>query len=363
MRELSATSVCFLAGTLGQGGAERQLYYMLSALKQRNVRLKVLSLTRGEFWEEPIRRLGVPIVWVGQNSSRLARLGRIITVLRSDKPHVLQSQHFYTNLYAVGAARVLGVREIGALRSDAVNEVRDSGAVLGKLSLVTPRLIVANSGAAVRNAKALGLSGPRVHMLPNVVDATQFVPHSARRPGPINVLAAGRLGKEKRFDRLLSIAAAVRRDSRVPFRLTIIGDGPEQRRLEEQARRLALLPGIVEFRGRLASPAAAFRDADIFVLTSAFEGTPNVILEAMASGLPVVATNVGGVPEIVEDGVTGYLADPEDELSFGHAMARLLENEPLRLEMGGRARARVLADHSIDQLPGRLATIYEAAQS
>src|SRR5262249_2475156 len=141
----SQLRVCFLAGTLGQGGAEQQLFYLLKTLRGQGATVRLLSLMRGEFWEAPIAEFGVEVRWVGQSDSRLARLGRIIREARAFRPQILQSQHFYTNLYAAAAGRALGVREIGALRCDGSSEVAEHGRALGKLSLRWPRLIAANS--------------------------------------------------------------------------------------------------------------------------------------------------------------------------------------------------------------------------
>ncbi|MQA28678.1 MAG: glycosyltransferase [Luteitalea sp.] len=360
MCELDGLGISFVVGTLGQGGAERQLYYVLKALKSSGSRLRVLCLTKGEFWEEPIRGLGVPVTWVGQSPSRPVRLLRVIAALRAHRSAVLQSHHFYTNLYAVAAARTLGMREIGALRSDAFSEVRESGRVLGRLSLTAPRVVVANSRNAVRNACTLGVPASRLHVLPNVVDPLQFAPGGTRPGGPVRLLAAGRLGPEKRFDRLLTAVARARARTRRPLQLTIVGDGPERSRLEQQARQLGLMPDVVNFTGAVASSAPVYRDADMLVLTSAWEGTPNVILEAMASGLPVVATNVGGVAEVVDHEKTGLLSPAGDDQTLCDAIVRLADDTTLRLTMGREARERILSRHTPEQLPRRLASIYEA---
>lgn len=363
MRELAAINVCFVAGTLGQGGSERQLYYMLAALREAGARPELLCLTRGEFWEDRIRALGVPIAWVGQHASRLARLTRIIRALRIRRPDVLQSQHFYTNLYAAAAARLLRFREIGALRSDPMTDVRENGAVLGRLSLIAPRTIVANSGIAVRRAVELGVPPGRLHMLPNVVDLAQFGPAPHEKSGVVTLLAVGRLGPEKRFDRLLFVLAALRESCSTPFRALIVGDGPERHTLERQAFDLGLLHAVVEFRGPVAAVGPVYRESDVLVLTSDWEGTPNVILEAMASGLTIVSTRVGGVPEIVTHGETGYLVDRDDTRALRQALERLVDNRSLRLEMGQRAREYVLAQHSLQQLPHRLTTLYHSVLS
>src|SRR5881628_3033168 len=107
MRNLSNLNVCFLAGTLAQGGAERQLFYILQALCQAGGAPRLLSLSRGEFWEEAIKGLGVSITCVGHYATRWKRLVRIVKELWRDPPDVLQSQHFYTNAYVSVAARLL----------------------------------------------------------------------------------------------------------------------------------------------------------------------------------------------------------------------------------------------------------------
>ncbi len=97
-RDLEDLRVAFIVGTLGQGGAERQLYYILEALRASGARPRVLCLTHGEFWEDRIRALGVDVRWVGMSSSRLARLRAIVLDIRREPVAVIQSQHFYTNV-------------------------------------------------------------------------------------------------------------------------------------------------------------------------------------------------------------------------------------------------------------------------
>lgn len=363
MFDLSQLKICFIAGTLGQGGAERQLFYILKALRQSNASLRLLCLTRGEFWEEKVRELGIPVTWVGHQASRLARLGAIISALRRQPPDILQSQHFYTNLYVVAAARALGIWEVGAIRNDGVSEVRDNGRVAGYLSLRAPRMIIANSQAGIRNAVALGVPVARLHLLANVVDTDYFRP--AIRPGRngIRLMAAGRLTEQKRLDRFLTLVAHIRRLAGVAIKAVIIGEGPQRAQLTQQATELGLFPDVVEFRGIVPDVTMVYREADIFVLTSDWEGTPNVALEAMASGLPVVATRVGGVPDVIQHGQTGFLADSGDEGAMIEALLKLVSNVDLRMQMGARARAYVEDCHSPRRLPPLLTNIYKQAFS
>jgi len=91
--------VCFVAGTLGRGGAERQLIFMLRALREEGIETKLLCLTSGEALESEVRESGVDVEWVGQSPGRLARLLRIISSIRKYRPDIIQSSHFYTNTH------------------------------------------------------------------------------------------------------------------------------------------------------------------------------------------------------------------------------------------------------------------------
>ena len=363
MLNLTNLKICFIAGTLGQGGAERQLYYILRALRQSGASLRVLSLTRGEFWEQKIRELGIQVTYVGQRGSKLLRLSRIVAALREQRPDVLQSQHFYTNLYAVAAARALGLREVGAIRCDGTSELRDNGAVTGYLSLRAPRVIAVNSRAAIHTAIKLGAQAQRLWLLPNVVDVDHFKFVSRRECDTIRLLAVGRLVEQKKLDLFLRMVAGLRKRSSKTIRASIFGDGPHRPQLEREAMELGLLPDVVEFRGLVPDMAPVYNESDILVLTSDWEGTPNVVLEAMASGLAVVARRIGGVPEILRHGQTGFLADPADDAALTNSLLTLVNDPNLRMKMGRRAAAHVRENYSPRHLPGLLTEIYAGVLS
>jgi glycosyltransferase involved in cell wall biosynthesis len=322
-----------------------------------------MCLTQDEFWEKKVTELNVPVTWIGNWRSKLARVVALVKVLRRNPPDVLQSQHFYTNLYVAAAARMLGISEIAALRNDGISEVQANGALLGRLSLRVPRMLVANSQAAIRNAIALGVPNLRLHLLANVVDTAQFKP-ALREPKPaVTLVTAGRLVEQKRIDRFLRIVMNIKQHSQFPIKAIIVGDGPLRSQLERQAAQMNLLPQVVEFRGTTKDMVGIYKEADIFVLTSDFEGTPNVVLEAMSCGLPVVATQVGGVSEIIMPDETGSLADAGDEVQLTNNLLNLVQHAERRIEMGVNARNYILANHSPMRLPSRLAEIYEVALS
>src|SRR5689334_2048510 len=152
MLSLSKLKICYLAGTLGQGGAERQLFYAIQALRRCGASVRVLSLDSGGFWEAPIRELGVAVTWVGQTRSRFNRVCRIVKTLRKEPADVLQSQHFFANAYASLSANFLNRKAIGALRSNGRFDVSQCGKLGGRINLHLPRVIAANSRSSIEYA-------------------------------------------------------------------------------------------------------------------------------------------------------------------------------------------------------------------
>lgn len=352
--ELSKLKVCFLAGTLGQGGAERQLFYKLSVLRACGADVRLLCLTHG-FWEDRIKGLGVPVIYTG-SKSRLKCFFRIVAELRRYSPAIFQSAHFYTSAYVGAAARLLRIPGVGAMRSDGFFEMRDAGRIRGWLNLRSPQRIVANSHAAIRFAIKHGVRPERLHFLGNVVDTAHWKAGVRSGHEGIRLIGVGRFYDAKRFDRFLSVLARLRRDAGRPVTGVLVGDGPLRAQLEKDAHDLGLLPGGVEFKGNMVDVAPIYREADICVLTSEHEGTPNVLLEAMSSGLPVVATRVGGVPGIIKEGETGFVVD--DEAGLYAALLKLVDDPAGRAQMGQRARSFVEQNHALRGLPGKLADLY-----
>jgi glycosyltransferase involved in cell wall biosynthesis len=359
MPDLKNLRVCFLAGTLGRGGAERQLIYMLEALATARISTRVLCLTQGEPFEQDIKAMGVPVEWVGASDSRPIRLWRIIQALRREPAHIVQSVHFYTNLYATVAARVLGLRELGAIRSDLFNELNDKGS-WGWAQLKAPRHLIANSALARQRAIDRGIKSAQIDLVRNSVK-TQETNDKVNENGhqPIRILFVGRLVQEKRADRFLRVLAKVL--ERLPeqtIRARIAGDGPVKDSLVALAQQLRLGKEHLEFLGESGDMSTVYRDADLLLLTSDLEGTPNVLLEAMTWSLPIVATRVGGVPEIISED-RGYLAAPEDEDKLAEAVVQLVCDAKLRQRMGRSGREYVTHYHSLDALTQQMTDVYE----
>lgn len=176
-----------------------------------------------------------------------------------------------------------------------------------------------------------------------------------------HIICVGRLDPIKGMPLLLEALAAVKPDH-PEARLSLVGDGPARADLEAQAKRLGIAEDVQFLGYRAAEEIPALLDqADIFALPSFAEGVPVVLMEAMAARLPVVASRVAGVGELVEDGVSGFTIPPGDLESLIGRLDRLLADPALCDRMGGTGRSRVARDFDLDQEVAWLGTIFEAA--
>lgn len=358
--ETNQLKVCFLAGTLGRGGAERQLVYMLRALGQVGVTTRVLCLTKGESFEQEIRSLGVPVEWIGDTAFRPRRLLNLVKALKRHPVDILQSAHFYTNLYGAVAGRITRTRDIGAVRSNLQHEFRANG-LMGRWQLGLPRHLIVNSELARQRAIARDVRPDRIDLVKNAVDL-----QGLRRKTPCNecdstirILFAGRLVKEKRPDIFLQVVnEVINKLQPRPVRAIIAGDGPLMSELESLATSLGMDRERLEFLGECSEMGAVYQRADMLVMTSEHEGTPNVLLEAMACGLPVISTSVGGVPDILAEG-RGLLVASGDKEGLKAAVFSLASNASLRAQLGERGFQYVSRSHSLTALGQHLIGIYE----
>jgi glycosyltransferase involved in cell wall biosynthesis len=165
------------------------------------------------------------------------------------------------------------------------------------------------------------------------------------------VLIVGRLSQEKDH---LTLLEAVRD---LPVHLLIVGEGPERGRIEEYLRATGKKSSVT-MTGQVPSAEPYYGVADIAVLSSRSEGSPNALLEAMAAGVPVVATAVGGIPEIVTDEESALLVQPGDRQAMAAAIGRLLQEDGLAQRLTHKARQWIAERHSPEKRTARICGIY-----
>jgi colanic acid/amylovoran biosynthesis glycosyltransferase len=299
------------------------------------------------------------------------RGGRIEAKLRAARPRLIHA-HFGTDgLLVLPLARALGVPLITSLRGYDVTRSDRALLASGRLSWMryalgkkrlqrSGALFLAVSNALREQAIARGYPETRTLTHYNGVDLDRFRPNDTP-PEPSLILHVGRLVEKKGTKVLIE---ALTMNALAGARLVISGDGPLRGALERQARELG---DRVRFLGTLPSDEVAnwMRRASVLAAPSVTaadgdaEGLPNVVVEAAASGLPVVGTLHSGIPEAIEDGATGFLVPEGDAGALAARLADLLGSEQLRREMGSAARRLAERKFSRQVLTARLESIYD----
>jgi glycosyltransferase involved in cell wall biosynthesis len=227
-----------------------------------------------------------------------------------------------------------------------------------QLARVTHALAAVSAETARQFADESGIPASRFAVLSSGVDTERFRPPDAPRSGSRIVLGCvGRLDPVKAHDVLIDAFARVVAGG-ADLELRLLGDGPLKADLERHARDLGVADRV-RFPGTVADVPEQLRDLDIFVLASHREGRPTSIMEAMASGLPVVATRVGSIPELVAEGRTGLLVDPGSTDELARAIGTLSGDEALRRRFAEEARRIAVEELSLDRMIEQYADFYE----
>ena len=359
--------VAYVIGELGKGGAEYQLYELLRHLDRRRFAPGVFVLAPGGWWVEPIRALGVPVEEIPRRGpADVRRLARLRASLRRFAPHLLHAILWSGNSYGRLAALGLGIPVVIAAER-VVTPYRGWQVVVERaLDRVTDGYLVNCEAIAAWQVERKRLPREKIEVIPNGIDLGRLPPFSLDRRAARSaaglrrdrrlVAGVGRLDAQKDFPTFLRAAAMISAEfPDVDF--LVVGEGGERAALEALARRLGLGARVV-FTGLRHDVPRLLAAVDVLALTSLYEGFPNVVLEAMATGAVAVATDVGGCRELVTSGETGLLVPPRAPAAVAAAVGRVLRDPALARRLATGARQRVEGAFSIDVMARRTMDAY-----
>jgi glycosyltransferase involved in cell wall biosynthesis len=330
--------ILHIIGQLTCGGAQTQLSYLARALRERGWTQSVVSLSSGGVWKDYLSANNIPVFEIDRNPFKPYRLWRLDRIVRRERPQIVLAWSLYAGVYAhwlVGVGQPLEVLAVrGDLTVDSNTAQPSQDLLWGRRALEKADYIVSNSAWGLAVLRDKGLHLPHTSVISNIVFAAgrSNVSQSVSTP---RIVAAGGLKRLKGHDVLLR-ALAIVAASRMKFELVLAGNGPEWTNLKRLAAELGLSEQV-RFLGEVEDVSALLAGAQLAVHPARSEGLSNAILEAMAEGLPVIATAVGGTPEIIQDGQNGLLVPPDEPDCLADAILRLLRDGELRARLGQAA--------------------------
>jgi glycosyltransferase involved in cell wall biosynthesis len=353
----------YLVGGLGPGGLERQLYFLLQAMDRDKYRpeLVVWSFREGDTYVEQIRKLRVPLHSFPDTFNGTTKLRAFRRLLAQVRPEVVHAYSFYTNFAAWWAVQGTPTIAIGSCRSDFLYEQKGSGLVLGRLSGCLPRHQVCNNSLALKNVRSMhNLFVPKeLSVVRNGIDLETFKAVPISLDSRTRILGVGSLLAIKRWDRLIELAADLKHMG-FDFLLRIAGNGPLRESLEQESRQRGVADRV-KFLGHCDDVSELLADSTFLVHASDSEGLPNAVIEAMACSRAVVATDVGDIPFMVEDGNTGFVVPRGDHQALIDRTIRLISDRSLCQRMGEAGRARARQEFGLDRLCAQTLEAYRSA--
>jgi L-malate glycosyltransferase len=360
---------------LGSGGAQEAVCQLVKYARKEHFRAEVVTLHgHGHYWEV-LRSWGVPVsTLVPQGFVRAAiplmfvRLCRLLSRQRYD---VVHTHLIGANVLAAPLAAWYRV-PVRFTHDQTNDDVRQRSFIHRGLDYLANRLnhhiIAVSSSIRTFLCQQEGLPADKISVIYNSVDLERFAPRNAPGarqegrsrynlpPEALIVGGVGRLHYQKNFSLFLEVAAEVcAREPRAFF--VIAGEGPERAALEEKSRRLGLA-SRVRFLGFVKDMPELYQCLDLLLLTSHFEGTPLTVLEAMAMGVPVVASRVDGVTEVLEDGRDGLQVPPGRRDLFVEAVCRVLADPVLRQGLARAGQEKARRQFSAEAMVRRVEDLY-----
>ncbi|MBM4083649.1 MAG: glycosyltransferase [Planctomycetes bacterium] len=353
--------------TLDPAGAERQLVGLATHLDRRRFKPLVCCLTRGGPLEADLKAAGIECrVLHKRFKLDFGVLFKLVRLMREFQPEIVHTWMFTANAFGRTAAMLTGCRAIVAAE-------RVADPLKPWHQRVIDRVLARHTGRIIANADAVrqfcvqevGLPPDKVIVIKNGIDVSRFSapPPAGLRaqlglpPGAAVLGTIGRLAEQKGIEYGLRAAALLKGHAR-PFVWLIVGEGEAEPGLRHLADELQL-GDCVRFLGYRADIPNLLALLDVLVLPSLWEGLPNVVMEAMASAKPVVATDAGGTRELVADGVTGFLVPSKNPEALAEKIHHLLAHPDDARRMGQEGRAVIEKTYSFAAAAQATAQVYD----
>lgn len=356
-------------GQLQHGGAEGQLVHLARGLAGTPFEPSVACLSEvAEPHATRLREAGLPVLVLPRRGHRdLSRVRALAAFLGETGADLAHSFLVGANAYAYAASRLAGLRRLIVSSRTTMPMPTRSRRLVHSWVFRHAAMVIANSETVGEfTASYYGAPRERLRVVRNGVDLGPYREAARHRAAvrremgiPEEAVVAGTLGRlarEKNLELFVDMAAGLSREF-AGMRFAIVGGGPE-RPAVEAALHHAALDGKSILTGPRSDVPRVLAALDLFVMTSDTEGLPNAVMEAMAAGLPVVATRAGGVGELVAEGETGHLVARGELVPLLNAVRPLVKDGALRRRLGEAGRARIAAEFSVERMVAATTAVY-----
>jgi glycosyltransferase involved in cell wall biosynthesis len=376
--------VLHIITSLSVGGAETMLLKLVQQMDTSSFQTLVICLSSYGFIGKQIRNSGVNVVYLHMPRGKLTIIGlkRFVKTIKNFRPHLIQTWLYHSDLIGLIVGRVMGVHAIlWNLRCSFIDLERyriSTRIVLHICKILSslPNAIVCNSYEAIRYHKKLGYRNRSWHLIPNGVDPNRFLPDPKARHSLLKELGltsrvsegggetqkhiligcVARFDPMKDYPSLIEAALQVLKKRRDVI-FVLVGRNVEwQHPFFKNAIPAGFLPNF-RLLGERRDIARIMASLDIFLLTSYGEGFPNVLCEAMASGVPCIATDVGDCKNIIAD--TGIVVEPKKPQQICEAILQIIKMSPQnKKDLGVKARDRIVTNYTIDKISDMYQKVY-----
>jgi len=360
--------VVHIIDELPPNGAERLLVDLIKARSDR-FDVQVLCLVRGGPLEQELARMGVPVVIFGRRSKfDVSLLWRLWRWLRLHRPKVVHTHLFTADSWGRLAAFLAGVPAV-------FSTAHSSNQWKSRLHITIDRLMARVTSKVIACTEAVQqvlitehhIPAKKVALVGNGIDFQRLenadvhglTSEFPTQPNVLKIGIIGRLHPCKGHLDFLPVLVHLR-DKNINAHLFVIGEGELRQDIERRISDLQL-GSHVTLAGQRSDVPAWLNYLDFLVIPSKYEGLPLTLLEAMGVGRPVVATAVGGIPDVIEEGVDGLLVRPEDEAAMASVVLKLASSAELRQSLGQHARAKARANYSVQATARLYEQLYQHA--
>jgi len=357
----SKISVLEVIDSLGVGGAESLLKnFVIESKKQRDLSIEICVLYPSGVFKDKVKKAGIK-VWNLNLSTKYDLRGiiRLINLIRRGKYDLVHVHLFPADLFVAMVSLFLPKRVVYVFSEHSVFNRRRSKVIFKLVDGFTysryRKIVCVSSLVQESLHKWIKNTKNKTVVIKNAIPVRELVRDKEKI---YDLLFVGRLEKAKGVDILLTAVQIIGENYKRDLRVAIVGGGSLEKDMESLAKDLKVST-TVEFLGVRNDVANLMKKSKIFVLPSRWEGLPMVLLEAMANGIPVVSTPVGGIPEVIEEGKDGILVPPENPEALAKAIKLLLDSPELQKRMAQNAYGKVKEKYSITKYTIDLLDLYK----